>query len=410
MRERRKVSIEEAVSLAQTAQRQGRFDEAEGIYSQILQGLPRQEDALHFLGVLRYQQGRTDEAIDLIQQAVAAAPGYADAYNNLGNVFEKSGRLREAADAYRKVLTLKPDHADACNNLGIVLKQARHPQEAEEAFRQCLGLDQGHISARRNLANLLRRSGRPEEAGAHYRELLKLAPDNPVFSYLSQVCDPGQGPERAPDDYVKAEFDAFAAEFDEKLAVLGYRAPQLIDELLFQRLGPPAGGLDVLDAGCGTGLCGPLLAPRARRLVGADIAPKMLDKAREREVYDKLALAEITAYMERRCGCFDLIVGADTLCYFGAMESVLSAAAKALRPGGFLTFTTEQAEGRDSDAGRFELKPTGRYGHSRDYLRRTLEAASLDAERIDDAILREESGKPVAGFLVLARKGPSPDR
>ena len=34
--------------------------------------------------------------------------------------------------------------------------------------------------------------------------------------------------------------------------------------------------LDVLDAGCGTGLCGPLVAPYARRLVGVDLSEAML--------------------------------------------------------------------------------------------------------------------------------------
>ena len=38
----------------------------------------------------------------------------------------------------------------------------------------------------------------------------------------------------------------------------------------------------MLDAGCGTGLCGPLIAPHARRLVGVDLSGQMLAHARER--------------------------------------------------------------------------------------------------------------------------------
>ena len=44
----------------------------------------------------------------------------------------------------------------------------------------------------------------------------------------------------------------------------------------------PAKALDILDAGCGTGLCGPLLAPYARRLVGVDLSDGMLKHAREK--------------------------------------------------------------------------------------------------------------------------------
>ena len=50
----------------------------------------------------------------------------------------------------------------------------------------------------------------------------------------------------------------------------------------------PSKQLDVLDAGCGTGLCGPLLAPYARRLIGVDLSEGMLALAKEKHVYDAL--------------------------------------------------------------------------------------------------------------------------
>ena len=58
----------------------------------------------------------------------------------------------------------------------------------------------------------------------------------------------------------------------------------------------PAKALDVLDAGCGTGLCGPLLAPYARRLVGVDLSARHARRRRsEKGVYDELVKGELTA-------------------------------------------------------------------------------------------------------------------
>ena len=59
----------------------------------------------------------------------------------------------------------------------------------------------------------------------------------------------------------EATFDDFAATFEAKLARLHYRAPELVATALAGPGVPPEKTLDVLDAGCGTGWCGPLLAP-----------------------------------------------------------------------------------------------------------------------------------------------------
>ena len=406
MGKKRKISAEEAVSMALSLHRSGRIKEAESIYSQIVQLLPKQADALHYLGVLRHRQGRSDEAVALIQRAVASAPGYADAYNNLGNVLKELGRLTEAADAYRRVLSMSPDHADACNNLGVVLKNARRPLEAEAAFRRSIQIDAKNPGARRNLANLLRRSGKLEDALEQYRLLLVEEPGDPVLEYLIQVCDTEQSPSRAPDGYVRAEFDACADEFDEKLSALSYRAPQLVDAALSRALSAQHRDLNVLDAGCGTGLCGPLLRPRARLLVGVDLSDGMLEKARSRGTYDELYAEELTGYLRRHGAVFDLIVSADTLCYFGALEAVLDATARALRPGGYLAFTTEQQEGT-TQPDSYRLKPSGRYGHGGSYLRSVLTASGLDILTMEAKTLRMEGGNPVTGHLVLATlRGP----
>jgi predicted TPR repeat methyltransferase len=162
--------------------------------------------------------------------------------------------------------------------------------------------------------------------------------------------------------------------------------------------------LDVLDAGCGTGLCGPLVAPHARRLVGVDLSERMLAQARERNVYDELVKRELTAYLDECTELFDVVVSADTLVYFGSLERVVAVAANALRPGGRFVFTVEELEpdGARPDAG-YRISPTGRYRHGREYLERVLASAGLRPE-IVPAELRLEAGDPVAGLVVRATR------
>ena len=126
----------------------------------------------------------------------------------------------------------------------------------------------------------------------------------------------------------------------------------------------PSKQLDVLDAGCGTGLCGPLLVPYARRLVGVDLSEGMLALAKEKHVYDALIKERVDGSHARPLCSFDVIVSADTLVYFGDLGSVVAAAAAALRPNGLFIFTLEHAVGAVADI-NWRLELHGRYSHAR---------------------------------------------
>ena len=158
----------------------------------------------------------------------------------------------------------------------------------------------------------------------------------------------------------------------------------------------------MLDAGCGTGLCGPLIEPYARRLVGVDLSARMLDQARARNVYDEVVKGELTAFLRDFHAAYDVIVSADTLCYFGPLDEVAAAAAEVLRPGGSLVFTVEEMIDGGSDAG-YALSLHGRDEHARRYVERVLADANLRSD-ITLAELRLEAGDPVAGLVVRATR------
>jgi predicted TPR repeat methyltransferase len=143
---------------------------------------------------------------------------------------------------------------------------------------------------------------------------------------------------------------------------------------------------------------GPLLRPVARRLVGVDLSPKMLEQARRRGTYDALVCDELLAFMRRSEGDFDLVVAADVLIYFGDLVPVWEAARRALRPGGLLAVGTESA----ADGG-YQLLPSGRFAHNLGYVRATS-AAGFQEQACVETTLRQEAGAPVRGrYYILSR-------
>jgi predicted TPR repeat methyltransferase len=430
------IPVPAAMELALACFRNGHFDEAEEVCRKILAVAPEHPDAMHYAGVLAHENGRTDEALPLIERSLELAPDQPDWHSNLGVVRQARGDLEGAIAAYRRAVALKPAHARAHGNLGVLLKVQGNLQEAEAEYRTSIDLDPDHADAYHNLAVLLSATDRSEEAcrcycraltlKPHYpearralalaycviglrdqaiivcEEWLKDEPDSVVARHTLAACSGQDVPARASDDYVRQVFDSFAGSFEAKLARLQYRAPSLVAESLAQSGVAPDGRLDIADVGCGTGLCGPLLAPYARRLTGVDLSVGMLEHAKEKAVYDELFEFELTAFLEDNPGAFDLIVSADTLVYFGALEDVITAAARALRPGGFFIFTVEEAvEAEHADS--YLIRPHGRYTHGAAYVERLLAGAGLQPH-IGRAELRLESGVPVRGLVVRAAR------
>jgi len=433
----RELGLADAMAYAQALQKDNRLDAAEELYRRILAAAPDYPDAWHFRGVVAFQLGRLDEAETMIRRAVELAPAYSDAHNNLGNVLQHQKRSEEAVTCYERAIALQPDLADAYNNLGNALQQQkRHDdavvfyekaialrpdmadahlnlgkalealdqmQQALTAYRQAVMLRPFHFDSYRRLGAALYGWGRIDEAADVYRKWLSLEPENPLARHLLAACTGEAVPARASDDCVRNIFEGFADSFDQILEGLQYRAPALVAQAAAEVIGAPAARLDILDAGCGTGLCGEHVKPFARKLVGVDLSLEMLKRAGVRRLYDELIMGELTAFVGAVPAAWDLIVSADTLVYFGDLSAAMSAAHRGLRPGGHIVFTLERADDDEARQG-FRINPHGRYSHHETYVRQVLSAARLEARTLTHVHLRLELKKPVDGLLVVASR------
>lgn len=430
------VTVGEAMQMALAFQQRGQLADAEQVYQRVLEVAPDHPDIVHFYGVLLHQLGRSEEGIAAIERSLTLEPDRAECYNNLGIILRALERYEEAVAAYMTATELDPKHANAYNNLGVLRRFTGKPAEAEAAYRQAIELKPTYAEAYHNLGVLLTGQKRHREAILCYfkvlslepartddRRLLAIAyceigerdkaieifqkwieedPDSPTANHMLAAVTGRNVPARASDAYVEQSFDGFAESFERKLEQLSYRAPSLVVDAIKNSGLEAAAALDVLDAGCGTGLCGSLVKPYARQLIGVDLSTGMLTKAQQKLVYDRLVKAELTSFLQARDSEFDLILSADTLVYFGPLEEVAAAASGALRPGGQFVFTLEELVAPPAGV-EFRIETHGRYCHSQSYVERVLQRAGF-TPTIAHADLRTESALPVAGLVVRATK------
>ncbi len=378
----------------------GQLAEAESLYRQILLAMPMHFDSLHLLGVIKAQQDEFAAAVPFFEQALRINPDSASAFNNFGNVLHALGRHTQALASYDRSLALRPDNRQALMHRGHVLRKLIRPDEALESYDRALLLqpDDGDAMVHRGAA--LTDIGRYEEAVVAYRRALASGGDAQRIMYSLASLGAEAVPKASPVEYVKRLFDQYADAFDEHLVeTLEYKTPTFLVEVIHAFVTPTAGSLDVLDLGCGTGLCGPLLRPLARTLVGVDLSPKMLAKARERGGYDELVCAELAAYLAEQPERFDVGVAADVLVYIGDLSEVFAGMRRVLRPGGVFGFSVEAGDETD-----FILRPTHRFAHSLGYVRRLAAVHGFAIESVESREIRKNRDTAVSGYLVVMRR------
>lgn len=479
------VTGDEAFLAGNAHYARGELEEAREAYNECLKAQPDRTDCAINLASVLVDIGPQHEALaeTLYRSVLAADDKYAaDAAYNLGLLLQdRKGdeATREAAIMYQRATSSDPRRWDAWANMATALSQLKFNKRAVEPFQRAIlileetqqaapdqavegtdeylgqlyyglgmalaalsdeecaelaaapetlliGLDaEGGASAVKGSAARICR----ENALNALRTSATLQPDEPQAEHMLQalLSEAGEGEgddalSRASPQFVRKLFDDFSDTFDTQLEALKYRVPQMVAEVvgaLVTMRGEAYGS--AFDAGCGTGLAGPLLRPHILgALVGVDLSEKMLERAaalRQGDaptsppVYDKLFAADLLTL--RRSDVLpggggdvgvDLVTAADVLVYFGELRELLGAFAALSALGGDLVFSCERATADEAPQG-WRLRPSGRFAHTKAYVVASAADAGYSLVGYKEIVPRYENGEPVPGQLFTFRRG-----
>jgi predicted TPR repeat methyltransferase len=386
--------------------------------------------ALSNLSLALQARERYESALEAIEQALALMPEEPAFQLNRLTLLEQLQRWQ----LIQQLVAQQPDllqHTDARLTLAVALRhlndstgalQLLQPLlvtpdcsievESEWALNLCLCRQSDRLFGYRSeqgyptewllqLADYIAEESTPATATPLYEEVVRQQPDNAHARHMLDAAV-GHCTAEAPRGYVEALYNTHAEAFEQRLQQrLEYRAPVLLAERLQQLHALQGRELDVLDLGCGTGLCGQALkaALPIQNLYGCDLAEAMLELATRKGIYHQLECCDLhTALAAFRS--VDLITATDVLIYTGDLHPICKAVADALSEGGCFAFTVEASE--DNQA--VSLQPSGRYRHSREHIESAARTAGLELLHCADFALRLEHQRQLTGLMVILQR------
>ncbi len=333
--------------------------------------------------------GRAQDAARVLRARLDAGRGGLLARLTLIKALLAAGDTQVALTEAREAVSLNPNVAVAVLALGEALLAADALPTAIAELQRALRLDPDLVRARELIALAWLEAGEADKALEQLQAL-----DDPPAGMIA-ACEAIKRAPRSDPGYVRHLFDQFSADYDQRMiGQLAYAAPQILLDLAGMVM-PGRERLSILDLGCGTGLAGMAFKPLASRLDGVDLSPAMIAKARGRNIYDHLEVADLETAFAAHAPAYDLILAADTLVYLGDLKRVFDLAYARLSADGWFLFTVEKAQGEG-----YELGPKRRWRHSEAYLRALAEAAGFAVAGFVAAEPRREANQPVEGFAV----------
>jgi predicted TPR repeat methyltransferase len=359
---------------------------------------PENPEAIHSLAQALTLTGHLEEAIQYYEKTLMLEPKHAEANHNLANAYVKFGDSEKAMNYYFRQISVAA-LPESYFNIGVLMMYKERNKEAIEYFEHAISQDPNNINTYMNLGSIHLKQQNFTKAIENYEAALKINPDNNEVKYIIDALKNESSPDRAPDEYLENLFDQYADYYDEHLTkYLEYSVPQKLATLLCDELGSTQEQWNIIDLGCGTGLSGQAFTSFAKELVGIDLSERMIESAKQKQIYQKLIIGEIDKEL-RQFDNIDLILAADVFSYIGDLAPIFATSSNALKINGLLLFSVER-----STTGTYKLQQNMRYVHSKDYIESLSNQNHFELIRCNNTVLRKQQKQPVEGFLVLLKK------
>lgn len=294
-----------------------------------------------------------------------------------------------------------------------------------------------------------------------YKSLLLSLQDKNIEDYeskmrLASLTNEGKLSVRGNPIYIAETFDRLADTFEDKLVnYLEYKAPEILinyynqyskkfnNQFQFDNI------YNILDLGCGSGLCGKelynnfllnynnnnentsttnnnddlkKLFREKYNLIGIELSKKMTEISLETNLYNTVYTEDLCDFINKlnnNNNKFHIIISADTFIYVGQLYDVIKDISNLLYIGGYFLLSTEKYDNKEFNnlneindeylinaypGWGGKLQNSTRYCHSDEYIEKISSKFSLKLLYKENKLLRKEEGKKIDGSFFLFEK------
>ena len=310
------------------------------------------------LAISYWQQKHYKSALRLFKYNRFHFPHHIDTQQNLAAFYAQFQRFEQAMQLYQNILRFNPELSDMRFNLAALLQQRRIYDEAIMHYQIILQHHPKHHQALYNLGCIFYQLKDNKACQFYWQQYLRLNPSHQAVSFMLQHLKNEWIDPNNHIAYVEELFDHYANHYEKHmLQQLDYQLPTFLEQYMnthFQGIQLQ----NILDIGCGTGLCGKSLQQFTPELIGIDISEQMVQQTAKKKIYQKLYAVECEQYLQEHLQQFELIIAMDVAPYIININQWITKIYKALSANGQLIFSIEVNHSDNSC-----LEASGRMSH-----------------------------------------------
>ena len=209
-----------------------------------------------------------------------------------------------------------------------------------------------------------------------------------------------------PENIITQHFDYTGEHFVEYwLIAKQYKAYEYVKSLIINFFGDKATHLNILDLGCGTGVCGQFLKIKniGNHITGIDLSNKMINIARGcfvngKQAYNELIHISIYDFLKKNQGKkkYDVIILTEVLQYIGSLHYIFKLLKTALETDGIIIGLARRKKG----SGFQFINEGDFFCHSDEYIKSSIKELGLECNYSSHCKIY---GSQIEGILFVAQ-------